>query len=191
MNIKQINFSQTFGKTPVMRCEMKKTGTKDKAQSTLYKLNPQLNSDLEEVMYSKRARCMYTDMRKDSQTKNPYREYYILKDDKTDEVISCAETSHHYRAENVPHPGLSTLIDEMESNGKYVSSQEPLLAYLAYSAMNRFDDSVCVGFYNEDYSRFKRARFSETKNGDWILPDKRYINLIDNAAKRYNIEFLV
>ena len=38
---------------------------------------------------------------------------------------------------------------------------------------------------------FKNASFSKSKYENWILPEKRYVNLIDRAEKRAGIEYLV
>lgn len=191
MNIQNINSAQSFGKKPVMICTVKKADTQEKAESTLYKLDPKSGSDLSEVKYSKKAKYMYGSMKKDKTRIHPYSEYYFLKDNKTGEVISYAQTSHHYRRDNVSFPGLTTLIEEMDGNDKYINSQEPMFAFLAQNALNRFDSSITDGLYREDTTMLKRARFSQTKNGDWVLPEKRYTNLIDTAKKRSQIEFLV
>ena len=135
MNITSIKTNQTFCKTPVMKCKISKFKTDEKSESTLYKMDCANESDLNEVKYSKNARWMYYPMRKDSLKATPYREYYILKDDKTNEVISSAQSSRHYRADNVEYPGYSTLIEDMQNNMKYINSEEPVLAYFANNAL--------------------------------------------------------
>lgn len=180
----------SFGKTPILTCQFKQKDTNKKVDATLYKMDPHNPSDIKDVEYSKKARCMIFDMKKDQGRFYPAREYYIIQENKTGEVISCAQTSHHYRLNNAYCPGTSTTIEELADNEKYVNSTEPMLAFLAQNAFERYDKSVVVGTYTDDESQFKRARFSKSKNGDWILPEKRFTNLVDTAVKRNNIEFI-
>ena len=191
MRINNINSNINFGKTPLMKCIVKREDTKEKSEATLYQLDPKDSRDLNEVFYSKKAACMYPSMEKDRARRYPISEYYFIKDDKRGEVIASAQTSRHYRRDNVEFPRLTTLIEEMNTNNKYVNSAEPMLAFLANKAFDRFDESLTTGFYTEDTTFLKRAKFSQTKNGAWVLPEKRFNNLIDNAQKRSNIEFII
>ncbi len=191
MKINSIKTKQTFCKTPVMKCKIKKTQSNEESESTLYKMDCLNKSDLDEVKYSKIARYIYYPMLNDSENDFHYREYYILKDDNTNEVISCAQTSRHYRADNVEYPGYTTLIEEMKNNLKYVNPEEPVFAYLANHAINQYDSSLSIGFYPHNTKSLKHNNFSETKNGDWIIPEQRFLNLIDNASKRNQIEFII
>ncbi len=180
----------SFGKTAILTCQVKNRETNQKASATLYQMDPHNMSDYREVRYSKTARCMCRDMEDDQSLYNPVREYYVLKDDKTGEVISCAETSHHYRRDEIYSPGLSTTVDELADNTKYVNSTEPMLAFVAQKAFDRYDKSVVIGTYVDDESPLKRARFSKTKNGDWVLPEKRFNDFVDTANKRSSIEYV-
>lgn len=190
MKINNINSEITFGKTAVMKCCIKQKNTKEKAQSTMYQLDTKNNTDLTEVFYSKNARCMYFSMIKDRYRFYPSSEYYFIKDDKTGEIISCVQTSRHYRRENEKQPNLTTLIEELNTNPKYINTTEPIIAYLAQKAFTRMDDSITIGCYFDYPKDLKRIKFSQVKNGDWVLPEKRFNDFIDTAQKRSNIEFL-
>ena len=190
MKINNIISNINFGKTPVMKCCIKSKDTKEHHLATIYQLDAKNNKDLSEVFYSKQAICLYPSMLKDNRRYYPSSEYYIMKDDRTDEVISCTKTSRHYRRDNVEFPRLTTLIEELNTNPKYINSAEPMFAFLAQKAFNRFDESLTTASYPENPTILKRAKFTQTKNGDWVLPEKRFNNLIDTAQKRSNIEFL-
>ena len=119
--------------------------------------------------------------------------------DKTKEVISCAQTSHHYRPIQISNgfesitfenPGSNTLIEEMNVNQNYVNAAEPLLAYIVKSAGERFDSTVYTSFNQDFVPALKRAKFSQTKLGEFYIPEKRYATLINQAEEHSQIEYL-
>ncbi len=180
----------SFGRTPIMKCTIKKTENRGKVEATLYKMDAKDKNDLQDVEYSKVGRCMYDDMAKEFDSPSYSREFYMLQNDKTKEVISCAQTSHRFRTSD-KNPGLSTLIEEIGVSKNYVNGAEPLLAYIAYNAFNRFDDTVYTAFRPEEIPvDMKRAKFSQTKLGEWYIPQKRYHVLIDSAQRHSQMEFL-
>lgn len=187
MNIQSIS----FGKTPVMTCTVKSKDVKEKQSATLYKMDTQNNDDCKEIMYSKNTRCLLDGLAKDMGNYYPTYEYYLLKNDKTEEVISCAQTSRHFRTGNSKYQGCSTLINEMSENKKYVNGAEPLFAYLAKNASERYDECISTAFdQDEIQSSLKRSKFTQLKTGDWVIPKKRYQTLIEQAEKREDVNFI-
>ncbi len=200
MNISKLNNYCSFGKEPLLTCEIKQEPNKNKVQATLYKMEPHNLSDIEDIMYSKQTRCIQSDFLKSVQQRNPNKDFYILRNDRTKEVISCAQTSHHYRADQISrgfntitfeNPGLSTLIEEMNVNPNYVNGAEPLLAYIVKAARERFDSTVYTAFDQDVVPSLKRAKFTQTKLGEFFIPEKRYSILMDQAERRSQIEYLV
>ena len=183
--------SISFGKTPVMTCTIKSADKKEQNSATLYQMDTKEYSDLKEILYSKNARCLIRDFEEDAGRYTPYSEYYLLKNDKTQEVIACAQTSRHYRTGDAKSTGFSTLIEEMSQNSKYVNGAEPILAFIAHKAEGRFDNCVTTAFDRDVIPTLKNSKFTQLRTGDWYLPEKRYPILIDQAEKRANISFLV
>lgn len=187
MNIQSIS----FGKTPVMTCTVKNKEEKGKQSATLYKMDTQNYNDYKEIMYSKNARCLHRGFEEDRDSFYPIHEYYLLKNDKTDEVISCAQTSRHYRTGEAKYSGFSTLINEMGENKKYANGAEPIVSYLVKNAGERQDESVSTAFdQDEIQTSLKRSKFTQLKTGEWVLPQKRYQALIEQAEKREDVNFI-
>lgn len=200
MNISKLNNCYSFGKKALLTCEIKQGPTKNKVQATLYKMDPHNLSDIDDVRYSKQTMCIQSDFSKAIEQRIPNKDFYILRNDKTKEVISCAQTSHHYRTDQISrgfntitfeNPGLSTLIEEMNVNPNYVNGAEPLLAYIVKAAGERFDSTVYTAFDQDVVPSLKRAKFSQTKLGEFFIPEKRYSILMDQAEKHSQIEYLV
>lgn len=191
MNISKLNNCYSFGKKALLTCEIKQEPNKNKVQATLYKMDPHNLSDIDDVRYSKNTRCIHHDFFKAVEERHPNREFYLLQNDKTKEVICCAQTSHHYRPSSAQNPGLCTLIDEIGVNYNYVNGTEPMLAYIVKRAGERFDSTVYTAFTQEELPSLKRAKFSKTNLGEFYIPEKRYNTLIDQAEGRSQIEYLV
>ena len=200
MNISKLNNCYSFGKKALLTCEIKQEPNKNKVQATLYKMDPHNLSDIDDVRYSKQTMCIQSDFSKAIEQRIPNKDFYILRNDKTKEVISCAQTSHHYRPDQISrgfntitfeNPGLSTLIEEMNVNSNYVNGAEPLLAYIVKAAGERFDSTVYTAFDQDVVPSLKRAKFTQTKLGEFFIPEKRYSILMDQAERRSQIEYLV
>lgn len=199
MNISKLNNCNSFGKKALLTCEIKQELNKNKVQATLYKMDPHNLSDIDDVMYSKQTRCILPDFITSIEKLYPNKDFYLLQNDKTKEVISCAQTSHHYRPIQISNgfesttfenPGSNTLIEEMNVNQNYVNAAEPLLAYIVKSAGERFDSTVYTSFNQDFVPALKRAKFSQTKLGEFYIPEKRYATLINQAEEHSQIEYL-
>ncbi len=183
--------SISFGKTPVMTCSVKTADKKNKIDATLYKMNPQDREDQRDVRFSKHTNSIKSDFERESGNYYPSYDYFLLTNNKTKEVIACAQTSRHYRTGNARYNGCSTLINEMYENKNYVNGAEPVLAYIAHRAEERFDTCVTTAFDRDEIPGLKHCKFTQLKTGDWCIPEKRYPLLIDQAEVRENISFIV
>lgn len=182
--------SISFGKTPVMTCTVKGANKKDIVNATLYQMDPHNNNDQRDVRFSKNTHCIKQSFERDCGHFQPIYEYYLLTNDKTQEVIACAQTSRHYRTGNARYNGCSTLIDEMSQNRNYINGAEPVLAYIVHNAEERYDKTVTTAFDKDEIPCLKNSKFTQLKTGDWCIPEKRYQLLIDQAEKRENINFV-
>lgn len=181
----------SFGKSAVMTCTVKSADKTTKVNATLYQMNPLEREDYRDVMYSKHTTCIKSDFQRDTGHRQGMYEYYLLQNDKTGEVIACAQTSRRYRTGNAKYNGVSTLIEEMSQNRHYINGAEPVLAYLVHKAGEQFDNCVTTAFDKDEIPCLKNSKFTQLKTGDWCIPEKRYQLLIDQAEKRENVNFLV
>lgn len=190
MKISKINTMCSFGKTPLMTCSIKQKSDNQRVQATLYKIDSTQATDIDDVRYSKLARCMYSDLLNAFKKCRSDKDFLLLQNDKTKEVISCAQTSHRYRPFG-DKPERYTLVETLNGNDKYINGIEPLMAYIASAADSRFDDSVRTAFHSDDISvNMQRIKFSQEKNGEWVLPKKRYYTLIDKAQEHSQLQLL-
>lgn len=189
MKISLNSSNVNFGKTPLLKCSVKEKETQNRANATLYELDYKSASDIDEVRYSKNARSIYQDIiRANKDSKSPFH-FYFLKNDKTGEVMACAETYHCYRKSGDKTEGTSTVIEELSENSKYINASEPVVSYFAKQALERYDSTVTTAFRTEEFS-LKNSKFEKTKADNWVLPEKRFGVLIDQAEKRYQTEFI-
>lgn len=194
MKINSINSQFNFGKTAVATCNVTKKGSKETIPATLYKMDPNNWNDKKEVYYSRNTGCIKYGFELEGE-KGRYgksREFYLLKSDKNEEVVACAQTLHRYRAGDVQHQGLSTMVEEINENPKYKNAALPLFAYIAQRADERYDRSVISLVGTDEQPKIqKKLKLTETKtNGVFALSKRRFENFINKAKKENQLEFL-
>lgn len=191
MRIQSINNNTNFGKIPVLKCKVKKADEEKACSATLYKMEPNNPSDAREIKYSKNARSIYYDFMIDGGKHESNRDYYLLKrNDNTEEVIACAETSRHYRPDNAEFSGHTTFIEEMSENPKYEKGGLPLLAHIIINANDNNDKCVSTSTYTNADDSLKEAKFTQIITGDWILPKEEYWNSITGAMQNSGINYI-
>lgn len=189
MNITPINNSCNFGKRAIFNCTIKRKGSNEKEAATLYKMDKGGFEDRKEIENSSLPlwlRLNFTDSRKANGAN-----FYCLQTNDTKEIISAAQTSRHLNRSEGKYEGVNTIIDEYGENPDFVDPSTPILAHIAKTAQDKGDKFVLTAFRTEEAPSFKNASFSKSKHENWILPEKRYVNLIDRAEKRAGIEYLV
>lgn len=152
-------------------------------------MDPNNEEDRKDIFRSKNTINIKKDFHKAYTENNNSRDFYILQNDKTGEVISCAETTHRYRTEPGANYGLYTLIEEMDENSKYINAAEPTLAYIVKRAQDRFDLSVYTAFGEDKIPSLKREKFTENNLGEFYIPHKRFNSMIDKAEEHSQIEY--
>lgn len=191
MTINSFNNSVSFGKFPVMTCTIKDAQTKKIHPATLYQLEVGKQSDIFDVEQSKNTRDICNDFVRDSRLGSKYRQYYILQNDKTQEVIGCAETSSHYSLKEDISGGNQLLVDELSDNKKYLNAKEPILTYLLNVARNSLKDCVVTPFDTNVVPNMKQVKPVQMNTGEFVIPASRFDNALLHGEKRYNIDYEV
>lgn len=191
MNIPALNYNQTFGKQALLTCNVKENSSNTQKSATLYKLDPENISDQKDVLFSKQTGCIKRDFEKARYDSFPNKEFYMLQNNSTGEVISCAQTSHHFRPFESAESGQYTLIEDAHGNIKYSNAVEPLFAYITKSASQKSDSSVFTAFDEMTMPEANKSSFSIAETGEYFIPDKNFASFQSNSEKKYNIKYLV
>ncbi len=178
----------SFGKTPIFRCTMERQQDGKKSEATLYKMDPYNMQDLAEIQKSPTAGVMAYDFER-----SPFlmsksgADFYILQDNESREVISAAETTHHYKRGQ----GTYTFVNEMAENRDYAGAIEPMTAHIVSQAFGRFDDGVIISPDTDvSSSAAENIGFSENGYDGSILPCRKFASIPLEIGKKYNIEYL-
>ena len=153
-------------------------------------MEPSKPEDAREIKYSKNARCIYYDFMIDAGKHISDKDYYVLSNDRTKEVISCAQTSRHFRPENSEFSGLTTFIEEISENPKYEKGSLPLLAHIALNTYDTSDETVTASGYATAIDSLTDSCFMQTKTGDWVLPKDAYKPLVKQVMCNSSLEYI-
>ena len=191
MNISKTNYSQAFGKQALMTCTIEEKESKTEKPATLYKLNPNDKSDREDIFFSRHANCIARDFKK-AQFKSCHpKDFYIILNDKTNEVISCAQTSHRYKPSGFPNAGQYTLIEEASENKKYKNGLEPLFAFITKQSTKQCDENIFTAFDETTIPRLENSKFLKADTGEYYIPKANFNPVLQQTEEKYNIEYLV
>lgn len=190
MRIQAINNTTSFGKIPVLQCKVEEASTGNISKATLYQMEPSKPEDAREIKYSKNARCIYYDFMVDAGKHISDRNYYLLKNDKTKEVIACAQTAKHYRPANSQFGGITTFVEEIAENPKYVKGAQPIFAHIALNSLDSNDLSVSTSTYANAVDSLVDSRFVQIETGDWILPKDEYRDFIKQVMYDNDLTYL-
>lgn len=189
MRVQTFNNNLNFGKIPVLKCKVEDNNGR-KESATLYKMEPNKPEDTKEIKFSKNARCIYYDFMRDAGKHISDRNYYLLKNDKSKEVIACAQTAKHFRPSNAEYSGNTIFIEEMAENPKYVKGGQPLLAHIALSSLDAQATTVSTSNYTSAIDSLSESEFIQTKTGDWVLPQESFRTFVKQAMFDTNIQYI-
>lgn len=189
MQINTIKSIQSFGKTPVMKCTVKSSETGNKENATLYQMDTNNRKDYYEVRSSKNTGDILSDFERDSLNRSNLRQYYLLKNDKTQEVIGCAETTK--RMSGGISDGKYIQIEEISENKKYKNGIEPIFTYLVHFAKEIGQDAVVSIAGENIIPNMRKAKQVQVKTGEIITPQSSFDEILNHAERRYNIEYTV
>ena len=189
MRVQTFNNNLHFGKIPVLKCKVEENNGKLE-NATLYKMEPNNPEDAKEIKFSKNARCIYYDFMRDAGKHISDRSYYLLKNDKSKEVIACAQTAKHCRPNNAEFSGNTVFIEEMAENPKYVKGGQPILAHIALSALDSQDNTISTSSYANAIDSLNESEFVQTKTGDWVLPQDSFKTFVKQAMFDTNMKYV-
>jgi hypothetical protein len=112
-----------------------------------------------------------------------------LKDDNSDNIISCAQTSDHLRGQNAKQSGYSTLVEEMDSNRNYVNPIEPLIAGIAREAQDKFHSSIFFAMEPSDIYALRKIKLTPADHGEHYISASRFNSIINKATEHSQIDF--
>lgn len=187
----KVNFSKnntSFQKNALFNCIVKRKGTNEKANATLYLYKKQNPNDMEEIANSNLPIQIKSNFLNLYYANNS--RFYALKTDNSGEFVSFAQVSKHFIQDEGKYRGTISTIEEFNTNKEFIDPELPLLSQITKDAINSEDNFIITSFRTDEAPYFKSASFSKTKYDNWALPEKRYTNLIDRAEKRNQIEYL-
>ena len=190
MRIQSVTNSTSFGKIPVLQCRVEEASSGNINKATLYKMEPNKPEDAREIKYSKNARCIYYDFMVDAGKHISDRDYYLLQNNKTKEVIACAQASRHFRPDNAEFNGMTTFIEEMSENPKYVKGGLPIFAHIALNSLESNDASVSTSTYTSAIDSLAGSSFIQIDTGDWILPKDDYRSFIKQVMYDSSLDYV-
>ena len=118
------------------------------------------------------------------------RNYYLLKNDKSKEVIACAETAKHFRPSNAEYSGNTIFIEEIAENPKYVKGGQSLLAHIALSSLDSPDTTISTSNYANAIDSLNESEFVQTKTGDWVLPKEAFKPFVKQAMFDTKMQYI-
>lgn len=181
----------SFGKTPVLKCNIKGDDGTSRTGATLYKLDVKDNGDVKDVEYSKNTYAIKNQFLNDHIKGKSYYDYYLLQKDGNNEVLGCMQTSTHYAQLSSQKSGKAIVIDEMSDNGKFTGTNEVMLSYLAHEAKDRLCDCIISSLPQDLVPYLSNAKFTRTVNGDDCLKDSKFSDVIQQGGRKHQINFEV
>ncbi len=192
MQISKINSQPAFGKRLVANCQIVDRNSKEKQNASIYELNTRDVRDREFIENNGWFPSTVIGFFRDFDKYRNYRTYNALVNNETGEIVGMSATTNHYKGDSVNIPGTSVCIDSISlKNGDGDNVEEILVAKSVNDAFGRHYQSVTASTSALDKPKLKKASFSETKNGDWVMPEHRMEASIKRAQKKCAIEFLV
>ena len=190
MKINNINSNLNFGKQALMTCFVRNMDTNEKCPTTLYKMN-QLNSDdYHAVMYSKNTTAIKRAFELDFIKRRETSDFYVLENDKTQEIMGCAEKQNHYKPDDDVDSGMRTVINELSGNFNYLNPQEPIFIYLVKNAQDSFRNAITMATGDDILYNLRGSKFTRNRGNDLVLRGRAFDSYLQQAEPRYNVEYI-
>ncbi len=183
--------SQNFGKKLVAKCLITDNETGKKRKARVYELNSKDVDDYKLVNKSGWRCESALQFLRDFYTFRDDRAYNAVIDNKTGDIAGLSVSQKHYKDESASIPGLSVVIDSIDTQDCRFTNVAPIL--IAKSVEDAYEQnckSVTVGFYEADEMTLKKARFVKTKDGAWVLPEGNMRGALTSSQKKHGIKFL-
>ena len=187
MNIAPVN-NINFGKKPVLECFVKTKDNK-KFDATLYKLDYKDPKDREEVRnnnFLADFRAHFLPFRKDVSGLN----FYVLENNETNEIVSCAETSRRIKRYPLVEDGTYTNIESVRENKNYIDPFFSILGQIIKEGIEHYDRGIKISDFYCDRKDMKKYKFSKKEDEfEWNLPERRFQETLSKVELRNQISF--
>ena len=190
MRINNNKLNLSFGRQALMTCFVKDKETNEKCPATLYKMDALNADDFNDVMASKNTIDIKRAMEADFFKRRTYGDFFILQNDKTKEVMGCAEKETHYKNVNDVDNGFVTVINTLSGNNKYLNPQEPIFIYLVNESKDCFRNAITMGTGDDIQYNLRGVKFTKNKTNDLVLRQRAFDSYLQQSEPRYNIEYL-
>lgn len=191
MRVNSIN-NINFGKRLVAICNTKEAKNGKQTASNLYEVDPKNKDDLFDVNRSNHTKAIRKDFNSAGSIHNLRNirdsKFYILQNDVTKEVISCAEISKRYSQEPEQN-GIYLNIKELEGNKHYLNSTSPLTGYFAKMAEELGCTRISTSFREDDMPELKKEGFRETVLENLEMPKENFKKAVENAKDNHDMIF--
>lgn len=192
MQISKVNGQFNFGKRLIANCQIVDKNSKEKQSASIYELNTRDVRDREFIENNDWFPSTVVGFFRDYDKYRNYRTYNAVVNNQTGEMVGISAATNHYKCNSVNIPGATVCIDSISlKNGDGDNVEEILVAKSVNDAFRKHYKSVTASTSALDRAKLKKASFSETKNGDWVMPERRMEASIKRAQKQCAIEFLV
>lgn len=188
MKINSAYNKQIFGKKPILKCTLKRRDDQQKQNATLYLYDKKNPGDIDEVAnlnFSPNFKRNFMSFFSSS-----YSKFYALKTDDTDEIAASCQVSKHFSPAFNSYNGVNTIIEEMDIDSNFVNSGFPLLAKIVSDSYDNDENFILTSCKTDELPDLNKFGFSQSGYDNWVMPQRRYIELIDKAEKRSLIEYL-
>ena len=188
MNIGKIQ-NLSFGKKPLLNCSIKNKDTKKKIEATLYSMDYRNPNDRFEMENADNAEFVKHNFLAIPNVPEGSK-FYLLKNNETGETVSCAQTTKHFsNPEDNDFSGSYVLIESAQEKPKYQDSISPVLGQIVKDAYYSFDNKIVSALRDEDLN-LVRYKFTLKPDMSMVLPDKRFVDLLDKIEKINEIEYM-
>ncbi|MBQ3641342.1 hypothetical protein II906_05400 [bacterium] len=190
MKINQINNTVNFGREALMTCQVKQVEENKKYPATLYKMDQLKADDYHDIQNSRNTNAIKLDFENEYYRRNPIHDFYILQNDKTREIIGCAEKNTHFKTWEDVDTGVITLLQTLSVNPKYLNAGEPIFTYIVKDAKDCFRKAVTLATGENIVPNMGQAKFTENKDKNLVLRSAAFEPVIEQGEKRYGIQYI-
>ena len=188
MKISSLN-SINFGKRPLLNCSIK-TKSNEKFDGTLYLYDNKDGDDRMEVRESDFLEGFRLDFLRCSGDVSGFN-FYVLKNDETNEIISCAKTSRRIKRYPLIEDGTYTKIEDIKENSDYIDPFYPVLGQIIKDGIEHYDRMIELPVCECVRKDMKKYKFSKKEDDAyWRLPERRFQEALTKVELRNQIDYI-
>jgi len=180
------NTNLNFGKRLIGTCRIKDIDNK-KHNASIYEYEPENYKDRDEIKASPYASAIKNDFCGIA-AYGDYANFYVIKDDSSDSIIASSEVTNHidYKYSRL---GSYSEINAIQGDRNYKDVLTPLISHIAGVAYEKSSDYIVT--YDENVSNeiLEENYFQEVADRVWLMPEKKFHQCIENAAKTNSLDY--